>query len=190
MAATELVRPFHRPGWVYEEKVDGYKDGTGVRLLSRNGRELTRRFRDVAAAVAQLEVPTVILDGEIAVFDRRPLSRFEWLRGRPTDEAATHRSSSPSTASTCAGRTSGFGRSARAGTCSCSSSRATASCYRRGGWPRTASGRGRKCSSAATRAWWLTKDPESPYVGGRTLSWLKVKQARYREGERGWEPKS
>jgi ATP-dependent DNA ligase len=28
-------------------------------------------------------------------------------------------------------------------------------------------------------------DPESPYVGGRTLKWLKVKQAKYREGERG-----
>jgi bifunctional non-homologous end joining protein LigD len=35
----------------------------------------------------------------------------------------------------------------------------------------------------------VAKDAESPYVGGRTLSWLKVKVARYREGERGWEPK-
>jgi hypothetical protein len=29
------------------------------------------------------------------------------------------------------------------------------------------------------------KDPQSPYVGGRTLKWLKVKQPRYRGGERG-----
>ena len=28
----------------------------------------------------------------------------------------------------------------------------------------------------------------SPYRGGRTLSWLKVKQPNYREGERDWEP--
>jgi hypothetical protein len=28
----------------------------------------------------------------------------------------------------------------------------------------------------------------SPYAGGRTLKWLKVKQADYRESERGWEP--
>jgi bifunctional non-homologous end joining protein LigD len=34
----------------------------------------------------------------------------------------------------------------------------------------------------------VVKDPASPYVGGRTLKWLKVKQAHYREGERGWEP--
>ena len=35
----------------------------------------------------------------------------------------------------------------------------------------------------------VAKDPQSPYVGGRTLKWLKVKMPRYREGERGWEPK-
>lgn len=33
------------------------------------------------------------------------------------------------------------------------------------------------------------KDEASPYVEGRTLSWLKVKVPNYREGERGWEPK-
>ena len=33
------------------------------------------------------------------------------------------------------------------------------------------------------------KDEASPYTEGRTLSWLKVKQPKYREGERGWEPK-
>jgi bifunctional non-homologous end joining protein LigD len=35
----------------------------------------------------------------------------------------------------------------------------------------------------------VAKDPASPYVGGRTLKWVKVKQPDYREGERGWEPK-
>jgi len=25
MAATEVKRPFHHPGWVYEEKVDGWR---------------------------------------------------------------------------------------------------------------------------------------------------------------------
>jgi hypothetical protein len=34
-----LVKPFHRPGWVYEEKIDGwrlgaYKVGSNVRLVS------------------------------------------------------------------------------------------------------------------------------------------------------------
>jgi len=73
MAATQVTRPFHHPGWVYEEKVDGwrvlaYKDAGGVRLVSRNARDLTRRFPELVAAVAQLEVPTLLLDGEIAVY--------------------------------------------------------------------------------------------------------------------------
>jgi len=34
----------------------------------------------------------------------------------------------------------------------------------------------------------LGKDPESPYVPGRTLKWLKVKQKDYREGARVLRP--
>ena len=30
------------------------------------------------------------------------------------------------------------------------------------------------------------KDPESPYIAGRSLKWLKVKQPKYREKERGF----
>jgi hypothetical protein len=42
MHPTPVREPFHRDGWVYEEKVDGwrmlaYKDGERVRLVSRNG---------------------------------------------------------------------------------------------------------------------------------------------------------
>ncbi|HKX01098.1 MAG TPA: hypothetical protein VJX71_01255 [Methylomirabilota bacterium] len=32
----------------------------------------------------------------------------------------------------------------------------------------------------------VAKDPESPYVPGRSLKWLKVKQPKYREIERGF----
>lgn len=39
--APVLAKPFHRDGWVYEEKYDGwrmvaYKNGSAVRLVSRN----------------------------------------------------------------------------------------------------------------------------------------------------------
>jgi bifunctional non-homologous end joining protein LigD len=85
MAPTLVREPFHRDGWVYEEKVDGYrvlayKDGALVRLVSRNGRDHTRRFRDLAAAVAKLSARTLVLDGEVAIFDQQLRSRFEWLR--------------------------------------------------------------------------------------------------------------
>jgi bifunctional non-homologous end joining protein LigD len=35
----------------------------------------------------------------------------------------------------------------------------------------------------------VAKNPESRYVPGRTLAWLKVKPSHYRDGERGWAPK-
>jgi ATP-dependent DNA ligase len=34
---------------------------------------------------------------------------------------------------------------------------------------------------------YVAKDPESPYKGGRTLSWLKVKQRDDRVEARGWD---
>jgi len=166
MAATQVTRPFHHPGWIYEEKVDGwrglaYKDAAGARLVSRNARDLTRRFPELVAAVAALEVPTLLLDGEIAVFDRRLLSRLEWLRGRPLR-------------------------------------------VRRNVLEALLDGQrlilpARRLADDGLEAWsqvlergyegLVGKDAASPYREGRTLSWLKVKQPRYREGERGWEPK-
>jgi len=34
----------------------------------------------------------------------------------------------------------------------------------------------------------IAKDPESPYLGGHTLKWLKVRQRDYPVEERGWTP--
>jgi ATP-dependent DNA ligase len=84
--APRLVRePFHRDGWVYEEKVDGwrilaYKDGERVRLVSRHGRDHTRRFADIAVAIAKLPARSLVLDGEVSIYDQQLRSRFDWLR--------------------------------------------------------------------------------------------------------------
>ena len=85
MAPTLVRAPFHRDGWVYEEKVDGwrivaYKDGSRVRLISRNGRDHTRRFHQIAAEVSKLSARSLVLDGEIAIYDQQLRSRFDWLR--------------------------------------------------------------------------------------------------------------
>ena len=77
--------PFHRPGWIYEEKYDGWrmiavKQGAVVRLLSRNGIDATSRFGPLAAAIASLPASTLILDGEVAVFDEHLLSRLDLLQ--------------------------------------------------------------------------------------------------------------
>jgi len=85
MLATLVREPFHQPGWVYEEKYDGYrilayKEGSRVRLYSRNAIDRTDRFSDVAAAMSRLRSPTLLLDGEVSVFDREGVSRFQLLQ--------------------------------------------------------------------------------------------------------------
>jgi bifunctional non-homologous end joining protein LigD len=79
-----LVPPFHRPGWIYEEKIDGwrmvaYRNGRDVRLVSRKGLDHTKRFSTLAKAIGDLPGSPLVLDGEGAVFDERLISRFDLL---------------------------------------------------------------------------------------------------------------
>ena len=85
MLATLVDEPFHRPGWVYEEKYDGYrilayKEGSRVTLLSRNAKDRTDTFATVAAALVRLRDRTLLLDGEVVAFDRKGVSRFQLLQ--------------------------------------------------------------------------------------------------------------
>jgi len=85
MLATLVLQPFERSGWVYEEKYDGdrtlaYKEGDRVRLLSRNGIDRTERYPRIVAAIAKLRPATVLLDGEMVVFDAKNVSRFQLLQ--------------------------------------------------------------------------------------------------------------
>jgi len=85
MLATLVAEPFDKPGWIYEENYDGvrilaYKERASVRLLSRNCKDNTRRFPRVAAALGQLRPATLLLDGEVVVFDRKRVSRFQLLQ--------------------------------------------------------------------------------------------------------------
>jgi bifunctional non-homologous end joining protein LigD len=94
MHPTQVREPFHREGWVYEEKVDGwrilaYKDGSRVRLLSRSDVDHAKRFRNVAAAIAALADETLVLDGELAIFDQALRSRFDLLRQSDPSVIAT-----------------------------------------------------------------------------------------------------
>ncbi|MEW6267855.1 MAG: non-homologous end-joining DNA ligase [Thermodesulfobacteriota bacterium] len=85
MLATLVERPFHLPGWVYEEKYDGYrilayKEGSRVTLLSRNAKDRTASFREIADDVARLAPRTLLLDGEAVAFDAKLVSRFQLLQ--------------------------------------------------------------------------------------------------------------
>jgi bifunctional non-homologous end joining protein LigD len=85
MLAFLVPEPLHRPGWVFEEKYDGYrilayKEGAKVTLLSRNDLDRTATFASVAAAVSQLRDRTALLDGEVVAFDSNEVSRFQLLQ--------------------------------------------------------------------------------------------------------------
>ena len=82
MLATLVDAPFHEPHWVYEEKYDGIrivasKDGTRVQLVTRNLIDRTADFPEIAAAIARVRAPTLLLDGEIVFFDAGGISRFQ-----------------------------------------------------------------------------------------------------------------
>jgi len=90
MLASLVGKPFNREHWVFEEKYDGvrilaYKEGRNVSLMSRNAIDRTSRYPEIATAIGKLRPETLLLDGEIVVFDSRGISRFQLLqqgRGR------------------------------------------------------------------------------------------------------------
>ena len=134
MQPTLVRAPFLRDGWVYEEKADGwwmlaYKDGTGVRLVSRNGVDHTGRFADIAGAIGKLSARTLVLDGEVAMYDEQLHSPFEWLREPGPTAVAT---------------------------------------------------------PPLLMVFDVAKDDTSPYDGGATRRWLKVKQRGWTDTEDRW----
>jgi bifunctional non-homologous end joining protein LigD len=192
MAATQIAKPFHRPGWIYEEKVDGwrvlaYKDAVGVRLVSRNAKDLTRRFPALAAAVAALKPPTLLLDSEIAVFDSQLISHFEWIRAQPKGEPAT----SPTLIAFDCLYTRGKDLRKRPLRVRRNVLEELVDGHTLVLPARRLADDGLEASAQVVERGYeglVGKDETAPYREGRSLSWLKVKQPRYREGERGWEP--
>ncbi len=72
-------------GWIHEIKFDGYRiqarlDHGKVRLLTRKGLDWTKRFPNVAEAVADLPAETALIDGEIVVENGRGISDFSMLQ--------------------------------------------------------------------------------------------------------------
>src|SRR5947207_306852 len=94
MQPTLARAPFHRPGWVFETKYNGWrmlavKERADVRLMSRQGVDHTARFGELAAAVAQLPARRLVLDGEVCVFDAQLVSQFHLLGEGALAELAT-----------------------------------------------------------------------------------------------------
>ncbi len=73
MLSLPMAKLPEGPVWSYELKFDGYralglKANDRIQLLSRNGKDFTKRFTLIARALEKLPDETVI-DGEIVAFD-------------------------------------------------------------------------------------------------------------------------
>lgn len=90
MLATLSKETVVGPGWVLEEKYDGIRAvaerrGARVTLSSRTGQDLTAGFAEVTDAIGALRDDDLTLDGELVVFDRDGVSRFQLLQRRGVD---------------------------------------------------------------------------------------------------------
>lgn len=72
--------------WLYELKYDGYRilayvEGHIVRLITRNGKDYTKRFQEIALSLLELAAgKSMILDGEMAITDATGKTDFQALQ--------------------------------------------------------------------------------------------------------------
>jgi bifunctional non-homologous end joining protein LigD len=77
--------PRDESGWVYELKYDGFRaviaivDGD-VAMLSRNELDLSTRFPGTFAALKNMKVKDIVIDGEVVVLDEKGAPRFQLLQ--------------------------------------------------------------------------------------------------------------
>ena len=86
MLATLTDRREFGNDWLLERKLDGErcvarKDGAGVRLESRTGKDLTGTYPEVRAAVAAQRPRALVVDGEVVAYDGEQTS-FSRLQQR------------------------------------------------------------------------------------------------------------
>jgi len=79
--------PFSHPDWIFEPKWDGYRalcliEHKSVRFMSRNKKELTKRFPELSTIHHAIKGRSAILDGEIVGLDKKNVPCFEKLQNR------------------------------------------------------------------------------------------------------------
>jgi bifunctional non-homologous end joining protein LigD len=87
MLATLVDRPFSRPGWLFEPKYDGvrvlaFREGTRVELYMRSGQEVTGRYPELVVALRALPLERFLIDGEIVALDENARPSFQRLQAR------------------------------------------------------------------------------------------------------------
>jgi bifunctional non-homologous end joining protein LigD len=84
--ATLTRERFSDPAWIFERKLDGerclgYAVGGEIRLLTRNQKQITGTFPEVADALAAQRARDFVVDGEVVAFQGGQ-TRFETLQRR------------------------------------------------------------------------------------------------------------
>ncbi|HWJ70467.1 MAG TPA: DNA ligase D [Sphingobium sp.] len=80
-------------GWMHEIKYDGYRvlaavKGADVRIFTRSGLDWTERFAPIAAALAALDLPPALIDGEVVALDAQGNPDFSALQAALKDGGA------------------------------------------------------------------------------------------------------
>ena len=174
MLATLVSEPVRFKGWVNEEKYDGYrilayKEGDGVTLLSRNAKDRSETFSEVAESIATLPDETLLLDGEVVAFDRKLVSRFQLLQQGEVPQVYA--------VFDCLYRNGRDLRGEPLPVRRAQLEEAIAGADRLFPSRRLASDGVKAFETARTKGWegLVAKDPGAPYVEGRSTKWLKVK---------------
>src|SRR5690349_4889567 len=91
MLATLTDAPFDDPGWVFEDKYDGFRMIAEIRrgkvsLYSRNGKVISHSYLEVAKALEGVKADAVI-DGELVAIGKDGVSHFQLLQNALRHEA-------------------------------------------------------------------------------------------------------
>jgi bifunctional non-homologous end joining protein LigD len=94
MKAVLTDERFSDPAWIFEKKLDGIRciairDGAGVTLMSRTGRDMSASYPELAEAIEDDPAEDFVVDGEIVAF-RNGITSFSRLQQRPRGGVAVY----------------------------------------------------------------------------------------------------
>jgi bifunctional non-homologous end joining protein LigD len=87
MLAETRDDPFTSDDWLFELKHDGFRllaarHGDEVRLVYRRGNDATHVFPEIARALRELPFPDLVIDGEVVVLDASGRPSFQGMQKR------------------------------------------------------------------------------------------------------------
>ncbi len=71
--------------WLHEIKFDGYRmlctiTNGKAKFVSRNGKDWTAKFKNLAAEIAELPLKSAIIDGEVVIVDEEGRTSFQLMQ--------------------------------------------------------------------------------------------------------------